>query len=109
MKNIIFSIYDQKAKAYLTPFFAVTEGLAIRMFSGTINTEDNYISKNPEDFTLYKIGEFDDSNGTITPCDPEALTNGLRMKEAKIAKENPTLMNIEKLVLQVMEKINNEQ
>lgn len=63
----LFSVYDDKAKAYMSPFFAATAGLAIRSFSDAIADSNTSVSKYPADFTLFELGEFDDQTGTITP------------------------------------------
>jgi hypothetical protein len=77
-----YSIYDSAAKAYIQPFFMHNDGLAIRAFQGNVNsTEENNISKYPDQFTLYKIGTFDDQTATITPEDPISLGNGLTFQE----------------------------
>jgi len=62
----IFSIYDSKAQAYLQPFFSPTKGTAIRAFADHVNNPDTDMCKHAEDFTLFEIGEFNDSNAEIT-------------------------------------------
>ena len=59
----IFTVYDSKAAIYGQPFYAVTDGIALRMFSDAVNNHspDNALNRYPEDFTLYYIGEFDDA------------------------------------------------
>ena len=61
MKLNVYSIHDSAAKAFTQPFFMHNDGLAIRAFQGNVNSkEGNNISDHPDQFTLYKIGEFDD-------------------------------------------------
>lgn len=69
----IFSIYDTKAKAYLPPFFVPQDGQAIREFSNAVNSETHNFAKNPEDYTLIGLGEFDDENGVFTQYDKPAI------------------------------------
>jgi len=77
MKLITFSIFDEKAKAYIPPFFMHREGQAARVFSDCIRDEKHQFSKNPGDYTLYIIGTFDDETGTITNDGRELMGNGL--------------------------------
>lgn len=65
MKFKIFSIYDSKAETYNTPIFLATEGQAIRMYDDMIQKEDSEISKHPEDYTLFVLGEFDSDVGSV--------------------------------------------
>lgn len=78
-----YSIYDAAAKAYMRPMFMQTDGLAMRVFKDAINSEEQSdISKHPEQFTLFKIGEFDDQKGVINSTDkPELLASGHEVKE----------------------------
>lgn len=62
----VFSVYDTAAGAYLQPFFAPTLGLAIRSFGDAINNPDHQFSKYAHDYTLYLLGEFNDSDGSFT-------------------------------------------
>lgn len=58
----VYTVYDSKAEAYTTPQFYQTKGIAIRAFIEAIKQEDTPFCKYPEDFTLFEVGEFDDSN-----------------------------------------------
>jgi len=82
MKLNIYTIYDDAAKAYMQPFMFQTDGLAVRAFSDNINSDkSNNISEHPEQFTLFKIGEFDDQAATIATFEPpQMLGNGRTYK-----------------------------
>lgn len=58
----IFSVFDAAVKAYLPPFFARSKGEAIRSFSDAVNTEGHQFKKHSGDYSLWYLGEFDDSN-----------------------------------------------
>jgi hypothetical protein len=62
----IFSVYDDKAEAYLQPFFAGSKGLATRSITDVVNDANHQFHKYAADFTLFELGEFDDTNGNIT-------------------------------------------
>ena len=74
MLQFVYSVYDAKAEAFLQPFFSHSDGLAIRSFSDAVEREDSSFSKHKEDFSLFKLGEFDDSRGVLHSLDsPERL------------------------------------
>lgn len=62
----MFTIYDSKAEAYLRPFFCPTKGIALRSISDAVNTPGDNLQKHAADYTLFEIGEYDDSTGNIT-------------------------------------------
>lgn len=66
MTKKVFSIYDEKADAFLQPFFMSKVGEAIRAISDCLNDPAHQFSKHPSDYTLFVIGEFDDSTGSLT-------------------------------------------
>jgi hypothetical protein len=61
----IFTVFDAKAEIYLPPFYMHSKGEAIRAFQTSANDQNLQIGKYPEDFTLYEIGEYDDSTAEI--------------------------------------------
>lgn len=80
MKLKIYSIYDTAAKSFAQPFFLHTDAVAIRAFKDNVNSPDSVINKNPEQFTLYTIGLFDDSQGTIlAEASPEPIINAAQL------------------------------
>lgn len=65
MKHKIFMVYDDKAKAYLPPFFLPEMGQATRAFADCVNDPGHQFGKHPEDYTLFCAGIFDDRAGTL--------------------------------------------
>lgn len=61
----IYSIYDSKAQAYLQPFFCATHALAFRNIEKAMKNPHSPFSDFPADFTLFKVGEFDDLEGIV--------------------------------------------
>lgn len=61
----IFSVYDQKAEAYLPPFYLPTRAMAIRTFGDCANSADHQFSKHPQDYLLVELGEWDDNSGSF--------------------------------------------
>lgn len=86
MIRLVVSVFDSASETFGQPFFVTAKAQAIRAFSDEVNRKDanNELCKHPDDFTLYMLGEFDDSYGTFNSTAPEQLIRG---KEC-IAKES---------------------
>jgi len=61
----IFTIYDSKTEAYMSPFFNQSTGGALRSFEEACRDENSTFHKYPSDFTLFEIGSFDDNTAQI--------------------------------------------
>lgn len=70
MKNQIFTIFDQKANAYLTPFFLPTIEMAQRTFGDCANDTEHAFGKHPSDYTLMHIGSFEDATANFELNEP---------------------------------------
>lgn len=55
----VFTVYDSKAGAYLSPFMFSSKGEALRAFVDAVNDEKSLFYKHPEDYTLFEIATFD--------------------------------------------------
>ena len=64
MIHIAFTVLDKAAGAFLPPFFVHSEKMAIRSFSDVVSDENHQFNKHPEDYSLHRIGTFDDNSGT---------------------------------------------
>ncbi len=73
MKLKMFSMYDMKAEAFITPFFLHNENMAKRAIYDASSMDTHMFSKHPEDYALYHLGEFDDSNGMVESLLPRNL------------------------------------
>lgn len=62
-----YTIYDRKALVYGVPFFAATDGLALRMLADAANDPSTQLFKHPSDFVLYRCGAYDDNSGQLLP------------------------------------------
>jgi len=77
MKFAAFSIYDSKAEAFSPPFFQPSVGLAIRAFEDMCRDESHPIGKHAGDYELFRLGVFDDSDGSyVGELAPVALVAG---------------------------------
>lgn len=69
----IYSIFDEKINAFMTPFFAPADGAAVRSFKDLCMDDSSTVSKNLEDFSLYRIGEYNDSDASVIATVPVEL------------------------------------
>jgi len=58
----VFGIFDSKVGAYLPPFMMKTIGEAERALTAHVNDPQHNFSKYAEDFSLFELGTWDDSN-----------------------------------------------
>jgi len=65
MELQMFTVYDSKAEAYLSPFFFPSRGQAVRAFGDMSNDQNHSFNKHPEDYTLFCLGTFEDETGTM--------------------------------------------
>jgi len=82
LRQSVFSIFDSKAEAYNLPFFSPSKPAAIRSFIDAINDESTTLSKHPEDYFLYYIGEFDALTGYLEAQPLVSLGSGLEFKRS---------------------------
>jgi len=75
MVKFIYSLYDDKAKCYANIFTSANDFTALRSLAAAAQDTSSEIFRFPTDFTLYQLGTWDDSNGTIT-SNPEAINLG---------------------------------
>lgn len=94
MKLNIYTIFDRAAKAFVPPFYQKQDGEAIRSFEDAINLPGHPMFTHPEDYTLYKLGVFDDEKAAVY-IDPEMtkIAAGLTLKHEEVNYELETAKN----------------
>lgn len=79
MIHHIFCIFDQKAAAHLPPFILPRKEMAERTFADCCNKEGHQFQAHPEDYTLMRLGTFDDETANIDTLPvPEVLGLGVK-------------------------------
>lgn len=68
----LYSIYDEKAKAFAPPYAMFHDGEALRAFGDLVQDPQSKINKHPSDYKLFRVGEFNNANGAIAP-EPEEM------------------------------------
>ncbi len=61
----IFAIFDYCADVFCTPFVMDSANLAMRSFSDYCCIPDTSISKHPEDYALFQLGEYNKKTGRL--------------------------------------------
>lgn len=78
MNSVILCVRDQKVGAYGEPFTAPSLAAAVRSIKSAVEDGKSDISKYPEDFDLYQVGEYSPIDGKLTAFDsPVHLTSAL--------------------------------
>lgn len=81
--NVIFSVFDSKAQAFLPPFFCVTRGVAVRNFRQAVLTAGHDFQRFASDYTLFELGEFDDASAKFDlKATPESVVLAATLVEA---------------------------
>lgn len=84
MKLRIFSVYDQKAQAFMPPFYVPRPEMAMRSFQECANDPAHQFFRSPADYTLYCLGTFDDDSAQFTlEAQPLNLGTALTVKREK--------------------------
>lgn len=61
----VYSFYDVRVSAYMTPFFARADGEAIRLADQEANRDGSQIAGYPEDYSVYRVGTWDEGTGRL--------------------------------------------
>jgi len=91
MRQGLYCVYDSKVGLYAMPFFSVSDAAAARTFSDAVAQEGTLMGKHPEDFSLIRLADVEDSTGAVTsPVTPVEIINGRNVK----AKETSNVRQI---------------
>ena len=63
MTKQIYTLRDNTVEVYNQPFYTFSKEQAERDMLYMANDKDHNIGKNPEQYALYHLGEYDDSTG----------------------------------------------
>ena len=80
MKLHAMAVYDVKVEAYLAPFFARTLGEAERFWRDMLSNKEGPFGKHPEDYQLFRVGEFDESTGLLVGVEEFVKVSGLSLE-----------------------------
>lgn len=77
MKLLVFSVYDKAVQAFLPPMFMRSQGEALRAFTEACNNNDHQFKRHAADYTLFKLGEWDDASAMFASADPVRIISAL--------------------------------
>ena len=71
----IYAVKDLATQAFGNPFVTRAQGEAMRSFTDEANADPqkSAIAQHPDDYELYKLGEYNDDTGEITSIKPELI------------------------------------
>lgn len=84
MLRQVYTVKDTKSLVYGPPFMAHTHGEAERVIKETLSRGESTLSKYPEDFDLYFLGQWDDTSGKYEFHDsPQHMCKVVQLVEPK--------------------------
>lgn len=87
MLQQLYTVYDEKAQAFLDPFFVPTHGLALRAFKDCVNSKDHQFGKHPADYTLFYLGDWDNNTAEFDITTRKSLGNGVEFKDLELPSD----------------------
>lgn len=94
MIEIFCAVHDRQLNAFMRPFVAQSPGQAIRSFRDEVNREGSEMNRHPEDYTLYRVGVWDQQTGEIAKAHPApeqlAIATNLIERKRHIDAPNAT-------------------
>lgn len=89
MKLKLFSVKDQKATTFNSPFASHNERDATHNVRHLVNDKRSLPGQYPKDFDLYLLGEFDDQTGKLIPLDhPQHIESCINLVDETLQKSN---------------------
>lgn len=73
----VCAVRDRQTLSFGLPVCVVATGVAVRSFIDQVNQAGSTFNQHPEDYVLYYVGEFDDTNGQLHPAELKQLCTGL--------------------------------
>lgn len=80
MTLFAFSVYDKCVGAFLPPFYVRSEGEAVRSFYEACNDPKVPFGKNAGDYSLFRLGSWNDSNGLFSCGEPTRVISALEVQ-----------------------------
>lgn len=62
----VYAVYDVKAEVFGNPVVGVNDYTMMRLMSDVLQNVEHPYAKHPEDYVLYRLGEYDDSSGVVS-------------------------------------------
>jgi len=89
MKREMFAVFDAKSEMFSFPLTFQNDAVAVRTFATMANDPQSFICTNPEDYTLFHVGSFDEETAVVTqPATPRSLGLALQYKRSETPVES---------------------
>jgi hypothetical protein len=69
----MYVVHDSKAGLYNKPFYEVNNAVAMRGFEDAVRSGETNLSRYPQDYDLYLVGEFNEDTAEIKAVVPQHL------------------------------------
>jgi hypothetical protein len=76
MRMNVYSVFDRASGVYDRPWCAHSDQAACRSFSDVACDADHPVGKHPDDFTLFRVGTWNDEKGELRASSVEKVING---------------------------------
>lgn len=84
MKLVMVAVRDAKADAFEAPLSVPHVGVAMRWFGDQVKDGSTTYGKHPEDYSLWKIGDFSTGDGLVAGVfPPEKLIEAVVLRSAE--------------------------
>lgn len=90
----VFTVHDSKARAFLPPFYQARLEMAARAFADCADQPEHAFCRNPDDYTLYHLGSFDDELGVFVLF-PQPVTLGRALLFKKSVSHQKGLLHVQ--------------
>lgn len=77
----MYCLWDAKAESFGMPFFADNDNLARRIFGDSVVKSGTVLNDHPEDFFLYKVGQWDQTSGSVDGVKPVSIASATDFKK----------------------------
>lgn len=95
MRMNIYSIFDSATACYMRPFFLQSDQAAIRAFTDIACDDEHEVGRHPKDYTLVRIGTYEDTKGKIVGESIEGLATALEVRAANTKLDQHPSLNLE--------------
>lgn len=77
MNMNIYAVYDAAVGAYMNPFVAQRDAVAIRAFGDVVNQSGHPFHEHPADYHLFRLGSWDSQTGELVGSAPAPVIPAL--------------------------------
>ena len=84
MLHRMYTVFDVKSELHSTPILLATEMQALRSFTNMANDPSNDVGRNPEDYSLWWIADYEDTTGTVIALPTKkCVAHAIDMRKSK--------------------------